>query len=926
MKNNNLTLIDGVNIKYHKIGTRVKNYIFDKFYKNCLLIYKKSELDNKLIYSNDETGIVVNSEFPKLINTSQTLYNNFVLTCSYFDLINKLDNNDIYISNNMHQFVIENFDLEEEIFEKKFYEFLLEVWNEKIKNLISYFKNKEKEEDEDLDQDTSEYITTFSLLVSNSLDEVGFSSKLEKLGNFNYTKADKEYWEIFKEYLNKNSSSKLVREIKDNVLKIISITHIDEKVKSIEETFNWEVKEKIKDLWLNRNWVFSDKIDVDFDVDKIEQKNVSVNDYFTELMSKTSFINVPIYQRNYVWNFEMIKILLEDICNIKNTKKQHFISNVIFIKKSTELGYTHNIIIDGQQRTTTLILISFAIYIYYINIMKNNSPYNIKIPRILSEMFNYQYGFLDKFINLSDSKSYELFSALINLDISQFVDEHKDNLLKNNLIEIYTWIKNEFAGNDVGFEEFVGIFFNHIILNKILLPDSNGYTYFEKLNTLGIKLNDLDLLKSLFYSYFKEVKKIENEERIKRMLNNVEYKILKHFRKSQKQDVDTKKLEHFTKFLLFEKGYEKRDIDKLMKSNISWIFKAFQEILYNDKNKEYIIDDLSYLSTVYNLITSKDIDTFETMVNELKGTIKNGNYLKLLFHFIFSVTQGTKRTIYTNLIYNIIKPFILGDKEWKFSEIIEWLFELQRFNFIWKTAFFSGDSLQLQLNQISELLKNGSITTIEKFRNELYHLSLFNENSFSQINKALKFELKNESNNKKLQKRVKAEKLEILFNINYYLLLKNITDEYVFPLILSHANQLYINKSSYESLVTLPASNKKMSPELEKIISREMINSIGNGMISNSNTNNKKNIDYANEYNITINGYDLTKNQTLDKWKLEKIVQINDENDDISDNGIEILVDVNQYVSQEKEIVLETLKKREKQIINIIWNIYKIPE
>lgn len=809
---------------------------------------------------------------------------------------------------------------------KKFYEFLLEVWNEKIKNLISYFKNKEKEEYEDLDQDTSEYITTFSLLVSNSLDEVGFSSKLEKLGNFNYTKADKEYWEIFKEYLNKNSSSKLVREIKDNVLKIISITHIDEKVKSIEETFNWEVKEKIKDLWLNRNWVFSDKIDVDFDVDKIEQKNVSVNDYFTELMSKTSFINVPIYQRNYVWNFEMIKILLEDICNIKNTKKQHFISNVIFIKKSTELGYTHNIIIDGQQRTTTLILISFAIYIYYINIMKNNSPYNIKIPRILSEMFNYQYGFLDKFINLSDSKSYELFSALINLDISQFVDEHKDNLLKNNLIEIYTWIKNEFAGNDVGFEEFVGIFFNHIILNKILLPDSNGYTYFEKLNTLGIKLNDLDLLKSLFYSYFKEVKKIENEERIKRMLNNVEYKILKHFRKSQKQDVDTKKLEHFTKFLLFEKGYEKRDIDKLMKSNISWIFKAFQEILYNDKNKEYIIDDLSYLSTVYNLITSKDIDTFETMVNELKGTIKNGNYLKLLFHFIFSVTQGTKRTIYTNLIYNIIKPFILGDKEWKFSEIIEWLFELQRFNFIWKTAFFSGDSLQLQLNQISELLKNGSITTIEKFRNELYHLSLFNENSFSQINKALKFELKNESNNKKLQKRVKSEKLEILFNINYYLLLKNITDEYVFPLILSHANQLYINKSSYESLVTLPASNKKMSPELEKIISREMINSIGNGMISNSNTNNKKNIDYANEYNITINGYDLTKNQTLDKWKLEKIVQINDENDDISDNGIEILVDVNQYVSQEKEIVLETLKKREKQIINIIWNIYKIPE
>ncbi len=75
--------------------------------------------------------------------------------------------------------------------------------------------------------------------------------------------------------------------------------------------------------------------------------------------STSNHIRIPIYQRNYNWKKQNCKQLLQDIYRLmKNPdeKKRHFTGTVIFTNESMD-----RVIIDGQQRITTIHLILIAI-------------------------------------------------------------------------------------------------------------------------------------------------------------------------------------------------------------------------------------------------------------------------------------------------------------------------------------------------------------------------------------------------------------------------------------------------------------------------------------------------------------------------------------------------------------------------------------
>lgn len=67
---------------------------------------------------------------------------------------------------------------------------------------------------------------------------------------------------------------------------------------------------------------------------------------------------IPRYQRKYVWNEKQWKNLIEDIINTMNgtAENNHFIGSFIYEKKKTNW-----LIVDGQQRLTTLTLLISAL-------------------------------------------------------------------------------------------------------------------------------------------------------------------------------------------------------------------------------------------------------------------------------------------------------------------------------------------------------------------------------------------------------------------------------------------------------------------------------------------------------------------------------------------------------------------------------------
>src|SRR5690554_5285597 len=75
---------------------------------------------------------------------------------------------------------------------------------------------------------------------------------------------------------------------------------------------------------------------------------------------------IPIYQRNYDWTISECRELLKDIIQVaQENRTSHFIGSIVFIHEgvySLSNEVNELVIIDGQQRLTTINILYVALY------------------------------------------------------------------------------------------------------------------------------------------------------------------------------------------------------------------------------------------------------------------------------------------------------------------------------------------------------------------------------------------------------------------------------------------------------------------------------------------------------------------------------------------------------------------------------------
>ena len=109
-----------------------------------------------------------------------------------------------------------------------------------------------------------------------------------------------------------------------------------------------------------------------------------------EILNGNKQFIIPIYQRSYSWNIEQCKRLWSDIVKMqKNNKTSHFVGSIVNIAEQTmPTGVQKYMIIDGQQRMTTLTLLLLALR----NYAKNNpTDKTIKSERIDNMLLKNEY-------------------------------------------------------------------------------------------------------------------------------------------------------------------------------------------------------------------------------------------------------------------------------------------------------------------------------------------------------------------------------------------------------------------------------------------------------------------------------------------------------------------------------------------------------
>lgn len=71
---------------------------------------------------------------------------------------------------------------------------------------------------------------------------------------------------------------------------------------------------------------------------------------------------IPPFQRNYEWTTEQCEELFEDILIAVKSNKNHYLGNIIYYEgENNGASFSENILIDGQQRVTSILLLLCAI-------------------------------------------------------------------------------------------------------------------------------------------------------------------------------------------------------------------------------------------------------------------------------------------------------------------------------------------------------------------------------------------------------------------------------------------------------------------------------------------------------------------------------------------------------------------------------------
>ena len=199
---------------------------------------------------------------------------------------------------------------------------------------------------------------------------------------------------------------------------------------------------------------------------------------------------IPVFQRNYSWNEKNCERLFNDICELtKNKERNHFMGSFVYkMVKLIDTQYIQFVLIDGQQRLTSLTLILKALYDYLGNLGKEYEQMREEVRD--SYLFN-------KFAKDANLK--------LKLKPNKEDDKNFNLLMKDNFDEIdinsliyqnYKYFLNRINKLETSVDEFYDALQRLEGVSVILDKNDDAQMIFESLNSTGMDLNDVDLIRN----------------------------------------------------------------------------------------------------------------------------------------------------------------------------------------------------------------------------------------------------------------------------------------------------------------------------------------------------------------------------------------------------------------------------------------------
>ena len=220
-------------------------------------------------------------------------------------------------------------------------------------------------------------------------------------------------------------------------------------------------------------------------------KGSFINDFIDKNLRQYS---IPVYQRNYEWSSEQCEKLFEDILQAHKLDRYHFTGSVVYSLLKTENKIDYYVIIDGQQRLTTIYILIKAL----IDVAETEREKEV----LTSVLFN-----VDKFkqYNIDDSSKLKLKpiksdnKQLLYLMGNQIDKMDKSSGIYKNYDLFYRLIKSALEKDENLTIERIYDGIEHLSCAMIKLEEEEKgkeQEIFERINSTGVPLNLADKIRN----------------------------------------------------------------------------------------------------------------------------------------------------------------------------------------------------------------------------------------------------------------------------------------------------------------------------------------------------------------------------------------------------------------------------------------------
>lgn len=195
-----------------------------------------------------------------------------------------------------------------------------------------------------------------------------------------------------------------------------------------------------------------------------------------EILTGSTLLEVPFYQRGYVWAQDQWERLLEDMEFVSTQDHSYFIGSIILKQQWTSSGSAQKrTIIDGQQRLTTLSIF------FKVLCLKNDA---------LSR-FDRRFRLENDDLAIRHSyRDIEAFNRALNSESATEL-EGADRITK-----CYNYFVKHLDPSKLNFDKILS---NLLFVVIDLGPEEDEQQIFDTINSLGVKLTTAELLKNYFF-------------------------------------------------------------------------------------------------------------------------------------------------------------------------------------------------------------------------------------------------------------------------------------------------------------------------------------------------------------------------------------------------------------------------------------------